>query len=662
MYEVRSCSVFRLLPLLLIIVCSLIFLAESAAAQPGWMKKAALDSRNLTAHKDASALIIQNIVEVKISDNGHAQRKVKRAVKVLKQRGEELAFLAQPIAPFRKIKSIVGWRFKANGEKEKLKKSYIAEFASEAAAGYYSDSRILMARFPELKPGDVVAYEYEVKEKDWTSFYDGFIFQLQEPTLRAEYAVTIPKKWSLHHSLSWKPENLEFYHEGNRYRWIARELQYRSEEKFAPPWPQVARSVSVAAFDSTKTGETHFADWEAAGRWACGIMKEQATPDQAVVDLAGLLTENGQLIQDQTRSIAEYVRDEVRYVGVWIGKGRFVPRPAGTTLKNLYGDCKDKSILMRSLLASKGISSACVLALVGAGVDVNLPTSFQFNHCIVGAPLEQFGEDTVGLSGAIADGWFFFDPTDPSLEFGSLPEAIQGSRVLVADNEDPKLIRLPERSPSDFRRVYTVSGEAHSDGSVSAAVRVVDYKQRAAYVTYQRRAFTHKDYLDVWTSWICQSAPTAEISELDYGHDADSAWVSFTVQAAGYAVRAGELLILRPDITHEPAQPLLNDHDRHLPIWFGRPIEVELQVDWKLPEGWAVAELSPEIDQKGPLGEMSARLSVVDSILSLRSHFTLNGVTLTAGQYADAVDFDKAISAARNLSVLLKQLDGNSGE
>ncbi|MBD3382285.1 MAG: hypothetical protein GF404_08825 [candidate division Zixibacteria bacterium] len=79
--------------------------------------------------------------------------------------------------------------------------------------------------------------------------------------------------------------------------------------------------------------------------------------------------------------IADYVRDQIRYVAVAIDEGRFTPRFCSQTASNHYGDCKDKSALMVAMLKASGFNASPVLVAVNSEVDTGLYYSLSIQSC-----------------------------------------------------------------------------------------------------------------------------------------------------------------------------------------------------------------------------------------------------------------------------------------
>ncbi len=261
-----------------------------ASAQPGWVKDAIKDSATMTVSEDAEALTLLHEEHVVISTDGRSKRNVKIVVKILKRAGREYGTLQIGKFPYRKIKGLKGWKISSSGDHERLKKQQIVTIATDLAAGYYDDSKILYASFDDVAAGDVCAFEYKIDEKDWTTFYDRFFVQSQQPVLKVGFQIDIPKSWSAHYALTNPPENIEFTQTDNTYHWQAERLEFIPDENRRPAWSKLSRTISVAVFDSLTSDKTHFSDWAAAGRWANAIMDKEAQPDDSIRALSTALT------------------------------------------------------------------------------------------------------------------------------------------------------------------------------------------------------------------------------------------------------------------------------------------------------------------------------------------------------------------------------------
>jgi tetratricopeptide (TPR) repeat protein/transglutaminase-like putative cysteine protease len=127
---------------------------------------------------------------------------------------------------------------------------------------------------------------------------------------------------------------------------------------------------------------TSFHSWPEVGAWYRSLEGSRTQPDDDVRSRVATLIAGKSTAEDKARAIYGFVGPQIRYIGVAFGIGRFQPHEAGDVLRNQYGDCKDKTTLLVSMLTLAGIPTDAVL--VGAGVPFNpdVPSPGSFNHAI----------------------------------------------------------------------------------------------------------------------------------------------------------------------------------------------------------------------------------------------------------------------------------------
>ncbi|WP_333816151.1 DUF3857 domain-containing transglutaminase family protein [Tabrizicola sp.] len=84
------------------------------------------------------------------------------------------------------------------------------------------------------------------------------------------------------------------------------------------------------------------------------------------------------------------VQDQLRYVSLSVGAGGYLARPPEEVIASGFGDCKDKSLLLRVILTRLGIPSAVALTDLDAGYGLpeELPMLGVFDHMILRATLD----------------------------------------------------------------------------------------------------------------------------------------------------------------------------------------------------------------------------------------------------------------------------------
>ena len=80
----------------------------------------------------------------------------------------------------------------------------------------------------------------------------------------------------------------------------------------------------------------------------------------------------------------DFVQRELRYFGLSLGEGGYVPRPLDEIWRTRFGDCKDAVLLYVAGARRLGLDAcpALVSATHGPLLDQFLPSPTVFNHCI----------------------------------------------------------------------------------------------------------------------------------------------------------------------------------------------------------------------------------------------------------------------------------------
>lgn len=637
----------------MLVVLLLLVGVTVGVAMPNWVEEVVRQASGLAAPEDATAIVLYDVRDVEVSDSGKAKTKAQSAYKILTRGGQEFAGLSQAIYPFLKVKDLECWVVKPDGTSKKMDKDQVMTVGIQESAGYYDDSHVLIARPPDVEPGDIVAFEMELEEKGWTSFHQSFVFQVQQPVRFARFSLTVPEGWELFYG-TWRIEGIDFAHEGNRHVWTAYDLEYQPEEPLAPSWYYLSRRIAVSCFDPEEREATNFADWEAVAGWCSDVYAAPSVADDTVIGKAAEMLGDAPTFEDKIRTVADFNQNEIRYVAIEIGKNRWLPRPAHTTLFNRFGDCKDKTVLMRAMLESIGIESVPVLCNPLYPVDPRVPTPFQFNHCIIAVPVE--GQNlSEEFEDAVVGGWLFFDPTDQSIQVGQLPWALQGDRVLLATEADSVLLELPYPDPGHYRRIYSAKSQLNEDGSFAADVTVTDFHGAAALRRYRRRVTSEKEQIANWVSRLSKAVPYVEINDYQAGEDRDSVWVSFSIVGKHYVQETGGLSLLRPDLFHATSPPALTGQERSFPVWFGPPIEIVSKVRWELPQGWMADADTSAMRHECEPASIACDIAIDGNLLSIVTVYRRDGRVIWPDAYESARNFSRNLSQVRGQVAMIQK-------
>jgi transglutaminase-like putative cysteine protease len=174
-------------------------------------------------------------------------------------------------------------------------------------------------------------------------------------------------------------------------------------------------------------------DWASVVAWALPLYRPAYESDPGISKLADRIRKTGGSAAENVIRALNYVQNEIRYLGIEYGVNSHQPSPPQQTFERRYGDCKDKTVALISLLTHLGVQAYPALVHTRRQHEVSglHPTIDAFNHVIAKA-------DVDGRQ-------YWLDPTR-NYQGQSLDDAFQpdyGVALLVAPGETG-LSEMPE--------------------------------------------------------------------------------------------------------------------------------------------------------------------------------------------------------------------------
>jgi transglutaminase-like putative cysteine protease len=139
----------------------------------------------------------------------------------------------------------------------------------------------------------------------------------------------------------------------------------------------------AATFPFVEIGE--WAGWRDVIEWGVPLYPTDGElPDDWRERLDAVIQQHPDL-RERAAVLLRLVQDEIRYLAVTLGEGSHRPSPVADVCARRFGDCKDKSVLLCTLLRAAGIEAwpALVETDWAARVDQRLPSPLAFDHVIV---------------------------------------------------------------------------------------------------------------------------------------------------------------------------------------------------------------------------------------------------------------------------------------
>lgn len=332
---------------------------------------------------------------------------------------------------------------------------------SSAQDGDYnlrSDSKRLSAPLPNLEPGALVEFELNEtgKEALGGSGYTRRIYlagrgPIEERVVRIEYPESLPFSYSIAGMPAVAPERSAA---NGTVKLVFRFPKFPGYTKFEQLLPYDLPPVPTLTFGTAASWKTVASAYFAATE---PLLDPAPLRAYALAALAGL--DPARYPERAARLVADKLRHDVRYTGIYFGENAILPHAPTATLATGYGDCKDQASLLAACLRAVGIEADLALLKAGVGYDVDpaVPGLELFNHAIVYLP-------KLGM---------WIDPTDIYCPAGSLPYSDQGRRSLVIGPGTGALATIPSAGAADnwYRIVRDVS--LSESGKASRIVETV---------------------------------------------------------------------------------------------------------------------------------------------------------------------------------------------
>ncbi|MBA3899255.1 MAG: transglutaminase domain-containing protein [Bacteroidetes bacterium] len=230
---------------------------------------------------------------------------------------------------------------------------------------FYDGARSISFMYPSLQAKNKTYMKYKEVVKE-PMFISPFYFKAFSPILEAEYSVTASNDVDL----GWKVFNdtdaavvfTKTSQKNNKttYSWTVENMAKHEHEGDAPSirhamphiilWVKSYKANGQVIPILRNTGDLY--------NWYYNISKDvNKVHDKELQFIADSLTAGLDNELDKVKQVYYWVQDNIKYIAIEDGMGGFVPRPASSVYSKRYGDCKDMSSIIKTMLAYAGIES-----------------------------------------------------------------------------------------------------------------------------------------------------------------------------------------------------------------------------------------------------------------------------------------------------------------
>ena len=286
----------------------------------------------------------------------------------------------------------------------------------------------------DIREGDVLEYSYSIVGED--PIFDSHLIELiylQEKfeVEKKSYRLLAPPDLYFERkaiNTIIEPKITDLSPSLREWEWIAVEPPFHKYEEYQPIWDNPPPCIELSQYKT----------WAEVAQKVAPFFHLPADFSESIPEEMTALVEcwkAATLVSTERALLAlRFVQDEVRYLGFEENVGRIIPTDPRITFQRRFGDCKDKTQLLRALLSLMDIDSTPILVHSSDGISVakGLPMP-KFDHVILQLDIDgttYWVDSTANLLGG-------------SFETSSLPNFHWG--LILADTTT-ELTPLPQRT------------------------------------------------------------------------------------------------------------------------------------------------------------------------------------------------------------------------
>ncbi|HET7437561.1 MAG TPA: DUF3857 domain-containing protein [Thermoanaerobaculia bacterium] len=269
----------------------------------------------------------------------------------------------------------------------------VIEKEEDADDRIYDGERTALLFLNDVRPGDIIDYSWSIDGANPLlagKFTETFELSSGVPARLVRTRIV----WPLGRPLQWRGAEPRIATNGAEqvFVWERRDVAALDVEDEIPSWYEPWETVQLS----------EFASWSEVAQWSTAMFKVDAKSSAAIKTLADKIRREHLTPDGRLTAAIRFVQDDIRYLGIEMGRNSHEPHQPSETLDQRWGDCKDKALLLSALLRELGVEAypALVNTKLRSRLINRLPSPFLFDHVIVQAIV---AGKTYWIDGTISD-------------------------------------------------------------------------------------------------------------------------------------------------------------------------------------------------------------------------------------------------------------------
>lgn len=585
--------------------------------EPAWITRHDIDYKNSALDGEAE----DGYTDLAFEQQVHLASQstyVRKSLKVLSEAGvqnaSEISINFDPLYEQVLLHSIKIIRGGQVLDRTDLSKVKTIQQESELSEHLYNGTYTALVVLEDVRKNDIIEYSYTLKGFNpvfGNKYTETYPLQYSVPVCHLYYKLIVPagRTVSYKNFHSDIAPTVEQTPAEKVYQWKLSNISAAAdEEERTPGWYNPYPAIQVSEYKS----------WKEVADWAVALFPFDAPIGAPLNQKIEEIKKQYPTAEERAGAALRFVQDEVRYMGIEMGENSHRPNHPDKIFRQRFGDCKDKSYLLCTMLRAMGMEAYPVLINTTYKKEIAtwLPKPTTFDHTTVQARIN-------GTT-------YWFDPTISyqrgTLKDISFPNYAMG---LVVSPATTALTDIPlqNKGAINVKEIFTVT-----DMSGLAQLEVItDYSgsfaddERSRFHNNSRQQ-VQKDYQEYYAAYF-DKIKSDSVSYRD--NEQTGVFTTreyYTVRGFWAIENIKRKASVSPYIINAAIREL-KDPSRTAPFALLYPARYREEIELRLPDEWNVRHYEKNIEEPyftfhSKFSGKGNRVTLVYEYETLKDHLT----------------------------------------
>ena len=551
-------------------------------------------------HPNAGAVLLYSYGYVEFFKDGTSVTRSLERYKIFNERGRNFATKSIPYREgYQEVKIFFANTIKPDGKIITLDERDIQDASQHAGYEFYTDIKVKKFTMPAVENDCVIEVAYEIKnlkpilDMDYAdTFFCRNLFPIEEDIAE----IVLPAGTELKYKKFKTDITPQIQTDGQKTRYV---FVNKTQKEIIPE----SRMPSLLDRETfPQLSYWTLKDWNIISQWYSKLFREQMKSSEDLERFTKELIAGKKTEEDKINAIFNFVSQNIRYIAVLLGPHTHKPHEAHQIFQKRYGDCKDKTVLLLTMLKIAGIQGMPALVpATGKYFDDSIPSISAFNHVIAAVPYQ--------------DKYLWLDATNETASFDSPPFTLPTKVFLINEDGSHRFIITPSlNSKKDYFQLdilFNIDIEGNADidytyqffGKAAEAIR---YSFKYAPPEQRKKFFENNGI---------------EVKSLQLGSFTDTR-DPFIIRLFGTMKNLAQVLdeetmVLSNIISFDSYKDITAANDRQYPVSLNQSVYSIENNSYNFPAGFKIKRLPRNYTFDKPFRFRSEKYSLSDSVFKV---------------------------------------------